>query len=455
MLQKGRSLHIGLNNVDTQAYQVQGYTVPQLAGCLNDASAMQTLAAGQGFITQSLTDGQATSSEVIRLISSYGRELEPGDIFLLTFSGHGGQVPDVNGDEDDGMDETWVLYDRMLIDDELFQLFSQFQAGVRIFMLSDSCHSGTVAKQIVTKAVIDQYRQMSDVMTSSSPNAFRGLVGLGSRDITALHSDKITMRDIRNLKRAAAVSREVRFRGLPTNISQELYLKRQREYDSYQHLAGRPRDADFRPALILISGCQDSQLSQDGDNNGLFTQNLLQAWDNGNFSGDYGRFHSAIASNMPPDQTPNFFTLGDVSEFSPQRPFSVTTQSFDPAGPSPRISVEGSSTRSRADTAPNFVVDTQGAPFYIVEFATELSLFDTANHDADRNSGNFYGTWSESPVFKADNGFYPMPNNVWQSLSAADQIYFRVGTTTAETGYPDYRVSTENDATSGVSLSIT
>ena len=279
MLQKGRSLHIGLNNVDTQAYQSQGFVVPQLSGCINDANAMQTLAAGQGFITQQLTDDQATSSEVIRFVSSYGRELEAGDFFLLTYSGHGGQVDDVNGDEDDAQDETWVLYDRMLIDDELFQLFSQFQAGVRIFMLSDSCHSGTVARMMISKAVIEQYKQMSKVMAGTNPTAVRGFESLGTRDIAALHTDPQAVRDIRNIAKASTASREVKFRCLPTHISRDLYQKRKREYDTYQYLAGRARDVDFGPALILISGCQDSQLSQDGDVNGLFTQNLLEVFE--------------------------------------------------------------------------------------------------------------------------------------------------------------------------------
>src|SRR5262245_38995569 len=146
MLQKGRSLHIGLNHVDNSAYP--GFNIPDLNACIADANSMQSLAAGQGFITQGLTDDQATADEVIRCINSFAQELEAGDIFLLTYSGHGSQVTDEDGDETDGWDETWVLWDRMLIDDELYQLFSQFAAGVRIFMLSDSCHSGTVARMI-------------------------------------------------------------------------------------------------------------------------------------------------------------------------------------------------------------------------------------------------------------------------------------------------------------------
>ena len=65
---------------------------------------------------------------------------------MLTYSGHGGQVPDVSGEEADKLDETWCLYDSQLIDDELYMELGKFAAGVRILVLSDSCHSGTVVR---------------------------------------------------------------------------------------------------------------------------------------------------------------------------------------------------------------------------------------------------------------------------------------------------------------------
>lgn len=93
-----------------------------------------------------MLDEQATAEAVIGAIAGTAHSLRSGDMLLLTYSGHGSQVPDKNSDESDGQDETWCLYDRMLVDDELNALWSQFKSGVRICMLSDSCHSDTVAR---------------------------------------------------------------------------------------------------------------------------------------------------------------------------------------------------------------------------------------------------------------------------------------------------------------------
>lgn len=79
----------------------------------------------------------------------------------------------------------------------------------------------------------------------------------------------------------------------------------------------------FKPAVILISGCQDNQTSLDGDHNGAFTEQLLKVWDHGAYSGNYAKFHADIKAGLPADQTPNLFTLGKAARFVSQRPFSV------------------------------------------------------------------------------------------------------------------------------------
>ena len=71
----------------------------------------------------------ATRAKVLAGIRAAARRLKKGDLFLLTYSGHGGQVPDVTGEEADSRDETWCLFDGELIDDELYFALSRFAAG--------------------------------------------------------------------------------------------------------------------------------------------------------------------------------------------------------------------------------------------------------------------------------------------------------------------------------------
>jgi hypothetical protein len=109
---------------------------------------MQALAKTQKFtkVTKRLTK-RATRNRVLADIKAAAKKLKRNDIFFLTYSGHGGQVPNTGNDfEPDGYDETWCLYDGELIDDELYAALKQFARGVRIFVLSDSCHSGTVLR---------------------------------------------------------------------------------------------------------------------------------------------------------------------------------------------------------------------------------------------------------------------------------------------------------------------
>ena len=143
---QGISVHIGLNRVDPDHYE--GWD-GQLAACEADAKDMVALAKKQGFKSARCCSPRPPPPTPCRArSSSAAKTLKSGDLFFLTYSGHGGQVDDTNSDEKDRMDETWVCYDRQLVDDELYELWGKFKSGVRIVVLSDSCHSGTVLREI-------------------------------------------------------------------------------------------------------------------------------------------------------------------------------------------------------------------------------------------------------------------------------------------------------------------
>jgi hypothetical protein len=123
-----------------------------LGGCVNDAkdwSAAVRQAAPHAKV-QVLLDGQATRMGILNALSALITGLGAGDLGVFTYSGHGTWVPDTNGDESDGRDEALCPVDltpqSLIIDDELNMMFSQLAAGARLLFVSDSCHSGTVAR---------------------------------------------------------------------------------------------------------------------------------------------------------------------------------------------------------------------------------------------------------------------------------------------------------------------
>lgn len=285
----GYSLHIGLNGVDPNAYN--GWD-GALSGCVNDANSMMQLASAQGFSTAQLLNSQGTSQAIIGEISLLAQQAVAGDICLITYSGHGGQVDDNNGDEPDIQDETWVAYDRQIVDDELYQMWSQFAAGVRILVFADSCHSGTSVRQIINegcrKGLLERVRSLP-------------------KDI----ENPIKITD--GLPKA-----------LPRAVQGTDNENRRGTYQFVQALSGAKSDASIQASVILVAGCQDSQLSYDGSVNGQFTGALLQAWGNGSFQGDYITFHRAILDRMPADQVPNLYTTGSANPaFMAQKPFTL------------------------------------------------------------------------------------------------------------------------------------
>jgi hypothetical protein len=276
----GISLHVGLNRVDPAHYQ--GWD-GELTACEFDANDMRAIAEGQGFEPRSLLTKEATSDAVLAAIERAAGELDRGDLFLCTYSGHGGQVPDGNGeDEEDRSDETWVAYDRQIVDDELYALWSRFAPGVRIFVLSDSCHSGTVV-----------------------------------RDIEAKVPGPVSTR-----QKAAAES--PRYRALPRDVMIATYRANARLYDAIQERLPGAERADPAATVLLISGCRDDQLSLDGFSNGLFTENLRAVWADGAWEGGHAEFREAIRARMPAKQQPNYLRVGAANpEFEQQKPFTV------------------------------------------------------------------------------------------------------------------------------------
>ncbi|CAE6788086.1 caspase family protein [Nitrospira defluvii] len=290
---KALSLHIGLNAVSPSAY---GGWSGDLTACEFDAKDMAAIAKSQGMKSTVLLTKQGTRAKTLAAMRKAVKQLKKGDLFFLTYSGHGGQVPDVTGEETDKQDETWCLFDGQLIDDELYLELSRFAAGVRILVFSDSCHSGTVTRARPRTPVGAAPASRSKMMPPA--------VALRTYREHQQFYDKV-QRDVAKVAGKAAVD--------PDSVLAQLAVS--------PRLTAIAKN--FKASVILISGCQDNQTSMDGEHNGAFTEQVLNVWNHGTYRGNYAKFHAAVRAELPASQTPNLFTLGAVAKFLRQQPFSV------------------------------------------------------------------------------------------------------------------------------------
>ena len=147
-----RALLVGINNYKA---------VPHLFGSLNDVAAMkQILITRWGFAPENivtLTEEAATRAGILRSLRQLVSESGPNDTVVFDYSGHGSQVQDLNGDEEDGLDETLVPYDGRtagvpdIVDDELDAIFAKLRT-TNVLIILDSCHSGTGTRGVEFRA---------------------------------------------------------------------------------------------------------------------------------------------------------------------------------------------------------------------------------------------------------------------------------------------------------------
>jgi len=140
------ALLIGINYINTQY---------QLSGCINDTTNIKQLlqdkfAYNNFNILTDLTVTKPSKQNIINSLTNLLVNCRKGDSLFFLYSGHGTCTVDLNGDETDGQDEMIVPLDgtsvsSCILDDELNAVIRKnLKEGVKLFMLFDSCFSGTV-----------------------------------------------------------------------------------------------------------------------------------------------------------------------------------------------------------------------------------------------------------------------------------------------------------------------
>jgi caspase domain-containing protein len=266
---------------------------------VNDAFRMQEIVAAK-FSTQRLLNEEATYDVVIGAIKEASNQLMAGDIFVFTFSGHGGRDPSSDPDEgSDFQDESIVLYDKILIDDVFRRsLWPLFKNGVRILAVSDCCH----AEGAFTVPPGDDNENVAD-------NNF-GTVGS-----PILTGTQETSND--NVSSENAI-RELDFgsKGAHFNKLQEFYDEVRAKLPS----KAPPINAD----LLTLSACEASEKARDGFPNGVYTKALFDIMKEG-LPANYEKLHEAIALKLEEELQHPVLTLFEGSDpgFPKQVPFSI------------------------------------------------------------------------------------------------------------------------------------
>jgi len=157
--QRKRAFMVGISHYDTA---LTGYQWNNING-VEDVRLLEPILKKQGFYLTTLLDEEATFQNITNQLAKFLNKTKSGDIVYLHFSTHGQPVEDLNGDEDDGWDESIVPIDAYklykkglyegknhLLDDKLNEFVNKLRAKIgtkgMLYVVIDACHAGTSSR---------------------------------------------------------------------------------------------------------------------------------------------------------------------------------------------------------------------------------------------------------------------------------------------------------------------
>ncbi len=155
---------------------INAYSKQPLRGCVNDVQSLRDLLVHQfDFRPEDihlLRDAEGVKSRVRKEWQWLTAGAAPGDTLVFHFSGHGSNVRDQNGDENDGRDEITCLYDMdfdnpntYILDDEWYEWVRQVRRDANLIIVKDTCHSGGSSRAM---AVRDSRGMVHEMLVSPS-----------------------------------------------------------------------------------------------------------------------------------------------------------------------------------------------------------------------------------------------------------------------------------------------
>ena len=253
-MERGISIHIGVNH--------PAGTFDRLSQSEETAWKLAELSFQAGYRAIHVLCGpQATRQAVGTLLAGTARALRPGHTLFVSFSGHGSQVIDDDGDERDGLDETWCLHDGMLVDDDLVEYWRLLAPGTRGLVVADCCFAGGCARE------------------AKRLRAWPGVWAPGALDGTVYLSGH------------GGVSRGVKQNPVPPGIPVPA------------------QDDGIKASVLLLAATGETQRAREG----LYVRHLLDVWDGGAFRGSFHELHREVSTRVrrdAHDQEPQMVMLG-------------------------------------------------------------------------------------------------------------------------------------------------
>jgi hypothetical protein len=224
-----------------------------LRGCIQDVrNISSTLLTRFGYPSTNIEvlvdDGSTvfpSKAIIIARLTNLVQSMSPGDVSFVWFSGHGAQV--YNPSSEGNYDECWCPPDTIaggnyLTDDELSLIIRQAPADSRLFIGSDSCHSGTVFDlQFIAQEADAQGANRGKMMSR-----IRGRVPLDEKIFEAKPKG--------NLEIPRFLDNYVLSRG----VGQDLIVISDSKYE------------ETRAHIVALSGSQDYDTSADAFEGGQF-----------------------------------------------------------------------------------------------------------------------------------------------------------------------------------------
>ena len=191
----------------------------------------------------------ATRSNVLDTLEATIERLVPGDLFLMTFAGHGVSLRGAATDPD-GWDEAWCLYDGVLLDDEIHDLLAAVPEGCRVVVLTDACFAA---------GIVDQTRP-----AVGAPVGVREEIIVDTKSVPGVGDPMQPMTPL--------MPRAPRTRSADNAIAQLLLAGR----IPPGPIRRRGRRERIRAEVVSLAAAAENELAYEGPNHGVFTAALLR-----------------------------------------------------------------------------------------------------------------------------------------------------------------------------------